>query len=569
MNRSVSVVFIFVLMSIFCVNAVFAADLSKVNVKDFGAKADGITDDTAAFEKALEAVKEGNGAVFVPAGEYMIKTHISVPANVTLEGVSNYPPNGLAGSILLAVEGAGAEDGPGFITLHTGAVLKGITIYYPEQTPENITPYPWCISGNGDNIAIIDCMLVNPYNGIDLGRNLCGRHLVRNVYGHPLRRGLFVDQCYDIGRIENVHFWPFWSFGRWTPEQNAKIGEAVGDQGEAFIFARTDWEYVTNTFSWGYKIGYHFTTSQYGGMNGNLLGIGADATEIAVLVDNCNTIGLLITNGEFVSFLGDKPTEIVVKGTNNGVIQFQNCAFWGPAHQIANIAGNGTVSFNNCNFVEWNAKNKNTPAIEVSGGNLMVNGCNFHVSFSPQITLKGKTEGAVVMGNRMAGPLKVANRSRADLQMGLNIIGKELTCPVEAKNAIVIDDSDKSPDVSFIGDWQFAPGGKTYYRGTMWTSAGKGENKAVYTPNIPETGYYTVSVWFDADYNNDHAANAPVIIKSLDGEETLYIDLHTIKPRWKPIGRFKFEKGRSGSITFTNNADRNVLADAVMLTPTK
>ena len=65
--------------------------------------------------------------------------HISVPANVTLEGVSNYPPNGLAGSILLAVEGAGAEDGPGFITLHTGAVLKGITIYYPEQTPENLS----------------------------------------------------------------------------------------------------------------------------------------------------------------------------------------------------------------------------------------------------------------------------------------------------------------------------------------------------------------------------------------------------------------------------------------------
>ncbi|MHB1455623.1 MAG: hypothetical protein ACYC0V_01780 [Armatimonadota bacterium] len=217
-------------------------------------------------------------------------------------------------------------------------------------------------------------MLVNLYNGIDLGRNPCGRHLVRNVYGNPLRRGLFVDQCYDIGRIENVHFWPFWNTGGWSPEQGKKIGDVMTGQGEAFIFARTDWEYVTNTFSWGYKIGYRFTASQYGGMNGNL---GADATEFALLVENCNSIGLLITNGEFVSFAGKNPIEVVVKDTNAGVIQFQNCSFWGPASQVAKIEGTGTVSFNNCNFVEWDFQRKNKPAIELFGGSLLVNGSNF------------------------------------------------------------------------------------------------------------------------------------------------------------------------------------------------
>ncbi|MHB1455621.1 MAG: glycosyl hydrolase family 28-related protein [Armatimonadota bacterium] len=101
-----------------------AADTSKVNILDFGAKADGVTDDTSAFNAAFNAVKVKGGTVFVPAGRYMIKTHIEVPENVTLEGISNYPAVGITGSVLLALEGAGTEEGPGFITLKTNSTLN-------------------------------------------------------------------------------------------------------------------------------------------------------------------------------------------------------------------------------------------------------------------------------------------------------------------------------------------------------------------------------------------------------------------------------------------------------------
>ncbi|MHB1459125.1 MAG: golvesin C-terminal-like domain-containing protein [Armatimonadota bacterium] len=558
-----------ILAVVLLVNPIFAADSSRVNVLDFGAKADSITDDTSAFNAAFNAVKEKGGIVFVPAGRYMIKTCLAVPANVTLEGISSYPATGVTGSVLLAVEGAGTEEGRGFISLATNSTIKGMTIYYPEQKPENLQPYPWCISGAGDNIAIIDCMLVNPYNGIDLGRNPCGRHLVRNVYGNPLRRGLFVDQCYDVGRIENVHFWPFWNTGGWTQEQGKKIGEVMTGQGESFIFARTDWEYVTNTFSWGYKVGYHFTTSQYGGMNGNLLGIGADATEIAVLIDNCNSIGLLITNGEFVSFAGKNPTEVVVKDTNSGVVQFQNCAFWGPAVQVAKIEGTGTVSFNNCNFVEWDAQRKNMPGIEVFGGSLLVNGCNFLYELSPQINLRNKAQSAAVVGNRMAGPLRVLNPAKADLQIGLNIQGKQASRPKEENDAIVIDDVDGAPNVKFIGGWQTAAGDVYYFKGTRWASKGTGDAKAIFTPNVPKTGKYTVYTWYGPDTFSDHAEKAPVIIKSLDGISTRYANSRLLKAHWVKLGVFRFEKGRKGSISMTNGADANVLADAVKLVPLK
>jgi hypothetical protein len=52
--------------------------------------------------------------------------------------------------------------------------------------------------------------------------------------------------------------------------------------GRAFVFARTDWEYVFNTFAFGYAIGYHFVASPQGSCNGNFLGIGADMAVYAL-----------------------------------------------------------------------------------------------------------------------------------------------------------------------------------------------------------------------------------------------------------------------------------------------
>ena len=51
--------------------------------------------------------------------------------------------------------------------------------------------------------------------------------------------------------------------------------------GRSFVFARTDWEYVLNTFSFGYAIGYHFIESADGSCNGNFLGIGQPYIELA------------------------------------------------------------------------------------------------------------------------------------------------------------------------------------------------------------------------------------------------------------------------------------------------
>jgi hypothetical protein len=385
---------------------------STVEVRAFGAKGDGTSDDTAAFRAAMAAVGAKGGVVSVPAGDYLIKTHLDIPPAVTLEGVWRSPTarTQRLGTTLLAVEGAGAEAGAAFISLGANATLRGITVFYPEQKPDKITPYPWCVAAAGENVSVIDCLLLNPYQGLDLASKPSGRHYVRNVYGQPLRRGVSVDKCFDVGRIENVHFGPFWNWD--DPVQKWQTAN-----GEAFTFARSDWQYVRDTFCYGYRVGYRFVKSADGATNGNLLGIGADATHTAVSIEATQGPALLIGNGQFVSFIGDKPTHVVVGDAHGGVVQFQNCAFWGLSYQVARIAGTGAISFNNCNFVEWS---NGTPAIDLSGGDLIVNGCVFEKPF-PQAVLQNKAQSAVITSNRLAGPLGIANPANANLQQGFNV----------------------------------------------------------------------------------------------------------------------------------------------------
>src|SRR6185295_7662245 len=55
------------------------------NVKDFGARGDGIADDTKAINAAIAATK--SGAVFVPPGRYLISDYIRIgKSGVVLRG---------------------------------------------------------------------------------------------------------------------------------------------------------------------------------------------------------------------------------------------------------------------------------------------------------------------------------------------------------------------------------------------------------------------------------------------------------------------------------------------------
>jgi len=315
------------------------------------------------------------------------------------------------GTTFLVTENAGTEEGPPFITLNTNSTLKGVVLYYPRQDPDQEPkPYPWAIAMRGKNPAVLDVEMLNPFNGIDTSRS--ERHLIRNVHGQPLRRGIFIDAIYDIGRVENVHFNPWWSV-------KPKLFQWQMANGEAFILGRSDWQYVHNTFCFGYKVGYKFIKTEAGVCNGNFLGLGADDCWTAVVVEQSAPYGLLITNGQFVSFHGPDPTMVEVGDGNRGSVRFVNCAFWGPCNQIARVAGKGTVGFSDCTFTRWDSQNENRHALQVAGGTILVRGCEFRQA-KPQIELGESVRRAVITGNVFTGPIRITNRSKGNVQISSN-----------------------------------------------------------------------------------------------------------------------------------------------------
>ncbi|NQT04012.1 MAG: hypothetical protein HQ580_18445 [Planctomycetes bacterium] len=424
-GTSVLILSLFLAIVVLAGKPILAAVPDDFNVRSFGALGDGKTDDTAAFQKALDAAGEaGGGVVYAPRGNYFFASHLNIPKAVTLAGIWQSVPahNGIRnpglpkptddGTTFLVTEGAGKEDSPPFITLNTNSTLKGVVLYYPEQNVDDIPkPYPWAIAMRGKNPAVLAVEMLNPYNGIDASRN--ERHLIRDVHGQPIRRGILVDHIYDIGRIENVHFNPWWSM-------KPKLFQWQMENGEAFIFGKSDWQYVYNTFCFGYKVGYKFIRSRSGQCNGNFLGIGADDCHTALVVEHCAPYGLLITNGEFVSFHGPDPTMIEIEKTNTGSIRFVNCAFWGPCNQIAKIAGTGTVGFSDCTFVQWGGKDRSRPAIQAKSGTVLIRGCEFRQD-RPHILLQKDVSRAIIAENIFTGSERIINKSEGNVKMGLNV----------------------------------------------------------------------------------------------------------------------------------------------------
>lgn len=400
---------------------------STWNVLDFGAKGDGTTDNTSAFQKALDTAGAAKGGtVLVPTGRYSFAGHLSVPRAVTLKGTFSYSPAHAGirdksderpefGSVLLPHEGAGKEDAPPFVLLQSNAVLQGVCVYYPDQVEDrDPVPYPYAVALRGNNSALLDTELLNPYNGIDASQNQ--RVLIRNVHGQPLNIGIFVDLIYDIGRIENIHWNPWWSI-------NTPVYKWQTEHGRGFVFGKTDWHYVHNTFCFGYNIGYHFIETKAGATNGNFLGIGADDCFTAVMVDQSAPMGILITNGEFVSFHGPDPTMLKVGPAHNGSVRFVNCAFWGPCRRNAFIEGNGTIGFSDCTFVQWSCGEQGLPSIETTGGKLMVRGCEFKEN-KKQILLREGVEAAVITDNMLVGKARIQNDSDGDVCVKNNVCSK-------------------------------------------------------------------------------------------------------------------------------------------------
>ena len=374
-------------------------------------QADGLNDSTAALQRSLDAAERAGGRVRLLPGRYLVKGSLRVPPGVTLQGVAESPvwSAPLKGSVLLATGGRDREDGPALFEMGHSSAVRGVTVFYPEQSTTNIHAYAWTFHLQGHDNTVENVTLINSYNGIRIGPESNVRHRIRSVYGCVLRRGILVDACTDIGRIENVQFHCHWWSapevgGDWKP-----VHEFMWKNCEAFIFGRTDWEYVNNTFVYPVNIGYRFIKTDAGAANGQFSGIGADEAQVCVKVEQIQPMGLLISNGQFVCMHGDIRVPVLVESSCRGSVRLVDCAFWGPNRQCVVSHSRSFVSLSDC-FLSSSgqAKNPGVALIEADGGKLQVRGCSFGTD-EPCITLHQGLQHAIVTENNGVRGLDIRN----------------------------------------------------------------------------------------------------------------------------------------------------------------
>ena len=150
-----------------------------VRVEDWGAKGDGLNDDSPALERAVAAAsREGCGTVFVRPGDYLLSRTLRVPPGVDLRGMRPsdcrliVDPKRVPFSAALPQEPLPAKSGKGHVAFRT---LEGPPMVYlvSHSTVENLglvaeEPVYWPIAAARgqepiEAVAIRNCEIVNSH----------------------------------------------------------------------------------------------------------------------------------------------------------------------------------------------------------------------------------------------------------------------------------------------------------------------------------------------------------------------------------------------------------------------
>lgn len=185
---------------------VFAKLSDYISVADYGAKGDGVTDDTAAFENALATLKP----VYIPAGTFLVKRRLVVNPGQILFGAGRKVSTiyadasfdmGANGIIRLAVPGEAV----------TAIRDFGILCYQPSTatTRGQLISYPPAVYADSCSRFEMDKIrIAGAIDGVVATGN-CGGAFIGRLEIGCFGTGLKFDGALDFVRIESYHFWPF------------------------------------------------------------------------------------------------------------------------------------------------------------------------------------------------------------------------------------------------------------------------------------------------------------------------------------------------------------------------
>ena len=390
--------------------------IASINISEapYNAANDGLTDVTEAFQKAInDAAAVGGAVIFVPAGHYRFDGTLLLKEKVILRGEWANPElgGGVQGTVLDVYAGQGNENGTPFLSLYRGSGIKNMNIWYPQQTASAV-PYPWTIlcnpaGGTGDNTSVINVTLVNPYRAIKIGPQWNELHYIKNVYGVPLKMGVWMDYTTDIGRIFNVHFEPkYWSeSGLNDAPSETSITSWLQQNATGFEIGRSDWEYMYDISLKSYKIGVRILRTEHGAPNGVIYGLDVSNGEIGILLDDVSSIGYAISGSNIEASYGSTPYCVYARGGFESVVQFNTCTFGGQPAEIihSDAQPSSRLTFQNCTFKDWGYGDGGA-AVNINRGSIAVLSSSFEKS-ALHFNLGSGVNSAQILDNTYPGEL--------------------------------------------------------------------------------------------------------------------------------------------------------------------
>ena len=205
------------------------------------------------LQTILDTAAEKGGIVYVPGGIYALRSSVTVPANVLLQGVhpifARDAGNTNAGTLFLSYVNEGAS----FI-LKDNAGISGIRVWFPSYDPttalgllksnDSVATTQTAVKGDGKGCHVTNSVFIACFIGVDMRG--CDDHFIKQVFGMAYRYFIaaggsngYVEECLANPNFSQRHknliacFDPALSDADlWNKHHN---GEAMDDPGFALL----------------------------------------------------------------------------------------------------------------------------------------------------------------------------------------------------------------------------------------------------------------------------------------------------------------------------------------------
>ncbi|MCA3324219.1 MAG: hypothetical protein INF75_01510 [Roseomonas sp.] len=370
-----------------------------IHVRDFGAAGNGTTNDAPAIQAAINALKLAGGGVlqFGPR-IYRIASPIVIDGvTVMLQGAGFTEGPTEANGTWLKIDQTGFTPFTFTGPMARGSIVRDIAVRQYHSTSFTAS---WAPTDYDYIFRVQDCLgavdfenilLVTVNRGIWCDNS--GRMSIKRLRGHVFTRGVEVDRCLDICRLEHVHFWTFGT-------DNGHVVTWQQNNQDALVFRRVDGVFLDDIFVLGARSTLRFSSSASGvttkfyGSNiyadFSKYGIWIDGNDVEGRIANITTQGELYTAGGPVPVTG--ATGILID-SNNVRLQIGNLRVDDSESNAIRVNG----SNNRLDIFAFRAENFN----RLNDGSAAIHLANVSVGNPNQVYLGSPA----LLGNGNSGPL--------------------------------------------------------------------------------------------------------------------------------------------------------------------